>query len=398
MKCTFLFMFLVWTRCWAVKVECGEASAPMRLRSGRIRAPVLHSGASGWKCPSAEAIASGEQCHWECTATPTPTLSVSLISSSTASRTPDPVPSVSIDYARLQYPCAPITSVSAATTIFSVVYEAGVTNQPEAWADLAAQVGYGPFGSDPSADEDSGDWLWSAATYKGAFEGGDNDEYQGDLTVPEQGLYAFAYRYRVRDGGWWGPWSFVGNHAGPTGCGTGDGTGTSNPFVASEAGQVRVGVTYGHNQFPCSASSEVTWYGRVRHPVAPSAPGDPGDIWAQLGAGPTGTSPSSTPLGVNNVMSMGRGSPVYADAVGWTWWNATFNVDVDEPDDTNDADEFAVTPPTGSLAPGSYTVVWRFSQDNGRTWLYADNGGNTCTGSGTDDGYSDATTATWTVA
>ena len=85
-------------------------------------------------------------------------------------------------------------------------------------------------------------------------------------------------------------------------------------------------------------------YGQVWIDGVTNQPGPTPTLIAQLGFGPDGSNPA-------------------ADA-GWTWVDATFNVDA------GNNDEF-----TASLLPemtGSFDYVFRYSTDQGIDWLYAD--------------------------
>jgi len=64
---------------------------------------------------------------------------------------------------------------------------------------ITAEIGYGPQGSDPSVD-DSG-WSFVAATYSG--DTGNDDLYNGVLTIPTAGTYAATMRFSVNSGAAW---------------------------------------------------------------------------------------------------------------------------------------------------------------------------------------------------
>ena len=100
------------------------------------------------------------------------------------------------DYANLQWPFS-ISIPAGATTpaIYGRIYEAGVTESTGPSAMVTAQVGYGPAGTDPRT---SLGWLWSGAVFN--VEYGNDDEYQGALTVSTSGSYSYTFRYSL-DGG-----------------------------------------------------------------------------------------------------------------------------------------------------------------------------------------------------
>jgi len=85
-------------------------------------------------------------------------------------------------------------------------------------------------------------------------------------------------------------------------------------------------------------------YGQVWINGFTNLPGQTESLRAQLGFGPEGSDPAGNP--------------------GWTWVDASFNVD------TGNNDEFVA-----SLLPeavGTYDYLYRYSTTNGRDWLYAD--------------------------
>ena len=103
-------------------------------------------------------------------------------------------------------------------------------------------------------------------------------------------------------------------------------------------------------QFPSnitavSGSTTQNIYGRIFEAGVTEAEGASASITAQLGYGPAGSDPRTS--------------------VGWTYFNATFNVQVG-----ND-DEYQAT----MIAPqavGTYRYTFRFSLDGGANWSYAD--------------------------
>jgi glycosidase len=99
-------------------------------------------------------------------------------------------------------------------------------------------------------------------------------------------------------------------------------------------------------------------YGQVWIDGITNQPGPTPSLWAQLGFGPAGSNPTSITMpGTSN---------------GWTWVDATFNVDA------GSNDEFMA-----SLLPeevGNYDYVFRYSTTNGHEWLYADLNGPIASG------------------
>ena len=103
-----------------------------------------------------------------------------------------------IDWANLKFPSTISTNTTSTTVVYGEVYSDGVTGQGSAPANITAEVGYGPLGSDPTT---SSDWIWSAASWNsGCADCGVNDEFMGDLVFPTAGDYSYTIRFS-NDGG-----------------------------------------------------------------------------------------------------------------------------------------------------------------------------------------------------
>jgi hypothetical protein len=107
-------------------------------------------------------------------------------------------------------------------------------------------------------------------------------------------------------------------------------------------------------------------FGRVYKAGVTEPAGPPAGISAQVGYGPTGTDPRSAP--------------------GWLWTDAVWNPSC--PDCGND-DEFMESLTVTTV--GSYSYAYRFSEDDGFTFVYAD------FNPGTSDGFSTANLGSLTV-
>ncbi|MCE9616189.1 MAG: hypothetical protein K8T26_18100 [Lentisphaerae bacterium] len=95
------------------------------------------------------------------------------------------------DWCNLQFPPDQRVRVGVPTGfIYGQVWINGETSKGGATPGLAAQLGYGPDGSDPAT---SPDWVWVNATYN--LDVGNNDEYMATLTAAHPGVYDYAYRY-----------------------------------------------------------------------------------------------------------------------------------------------------------------------------------------------------------
>ena len=107
-------------------------------------------------------------------------------------------------------------------------------------------------------------------------------------------------------------------------------------------------------QFPgeafASPGEPVTVYGRVYEPDVTEADGPHPSVGAELGIGPDGSDPTSSP--------------------GWSWVPMTSNSAFTDPNN----DEYQGT----LIAPdaGAYDYLTRFSLDGGRGWLYCDTDGS----------------------
>lgn len=99
----------------------------------------------------------------------------------------------------VQWPPFVFITLGAATpTIYGRLWGAGITDAPGAAADLVAQVGYGPDGTDPAS---SGAWTWVSATYDLEVDGG-GEQYKGSFTPSSVGVHDYAYRFSYLGGAW----------------------------------------------------------------------------------------------------------------------------------------------------------------------------------------------------
>ncbi len=111
------------------------------------------------------------------------------------------LPHLSIDWANLQWPPAIVHTISALTpteNIYGQVWIDGYTVLSGPTEGLAAQVGYGPDGSDPAGNPD---WLWIDAVFN--VDAGNNDEFKAQLLPEAVGTYDYAYRYSTTGGLAW---------------------------------------------------------------------------------------------------------------------------------------------------------------------------------------------------
>ena len=87
-------------------------------------------------------------------------------------------------------------TANASEPLYGRVRETGVTDSDGASGSLLAEIGYGAAGTYPTDD-----WAWQAAVYDSEDETG--DRYRGVLTLVEQGLFAYAFRFSIDGGATW---------------------------------------------------------------------------------------------------------------------------------------------------------------------------------------------------
>ncbi len=105
-----------------------------------------------------------------------------------------------IDWARITSP-RKMTSIATHPSpfIYAEVYDAAFKTKNNGPAKgIIAEVGWGPQGSDPKT------WPaqhWKTAQYNKDI--GNNDEYKGNLIIPQAGTYSFAFRFSVDNKAHW---------------------------------------------------------------------------------------------------------------------------------------------------------------------------------------------------
>ncbi len=226
-------------------------------------------------------------------------------------------------------------------TITGQVLVTGVTDTTGAGADVTAELGYGPAGTNPGVDPG---WHFSAGSYSGDV--GNNDEYEGTVTVAGPGSFDYAWRFRKGTG----PWLYC------------DSNGSTDGYSASYAGHLTVTgqpsqtVDWCNLQYPASTSTPEgvdteLLFGRVYAQGLTEGNGQGMGILAEVGYGDTGSDPASDS--------------------SWQWETADYNISVDgliSGDLAND--EYMAT--LNVATAGTYDYAFRFSADNGTTWLYCD--------------------------
>ena len=104
------------------------------------------------------------------------------------------------DFCNIQYPTSITASSGQATEpVYGRLYEAGTTEGDGPSANVVAEVGFGPAGSDPRT---APGWRFTTAGFN--TQAGDNDEYSAALSAPtvsSQTSYGYAYRFSLDGGG-----------------------------------------------------------------------------------------------------------------------------------------------------------------------------------------------------
>jgi glycosidase/chitodextrinase len=112
------------------------------------------------------------------------------------------IPHLVIGWANLQWPPEMTHTISTTTrteNVYGQVWIDGATSQPGPTPSLRAQLGFGPDGSDPSADPSG--WEWVEASFN--VDVGNNDEFVASLLPDQIGTFDYAYRYTVTGGRDW---------------------------------------------------------------------------------------------------------------------------------------------------------------------------------------------------
>ncbi|WP_254627360.1 IPT/TIG domain-containing protein [Myxococcus sp. CA040A] len=240
------------------------------------------------------------------------------------------------------------------------VYAAGITQGAGGGSGLVAQLGMGPVDSDP---RNSAAWTWVPAVYKA--EHGNNDEWEADLPNPGTvGTYKLAFRFSISENAW-------------RVCdadGVNDSVEGELTFSLAKLGTLTVGTEapkppvswckIGEDQkapevinYQTTQTSGLkTVFAQVHMPGVTDKVGAGPGISGQLGWGPAGEDP--------------RTSPLWNWATPLAWAKDNFEVN----------DEWKGTLPNPGLN-GDYRYAVRFSANGGPIRV--------CDGNGVDDGGQD---------
>ncbi len=250
-----------------------------------------------------------------------------------------------VDRCRLQHPATLQTTEGAPSApVYGWVWAAGITNGQGQGGGVNGDVGYGPVGADPS----DAAWTWSPATFNEDKDGDAADEYTGTFVGPAAGTYAYAFRFRL-----------------------GTGSYTYCDLDGSDVGgysQAQAGVLTALPPQPTCRLAEVVQPGGTT-PAASIPSGDPLQARARLHLPNVTSLPGAAP-GVLAQVGVGTAGSDASTVPDWGWQDATYEGEATATgEDVWRADFHAAY--TGSRA-----VAFRFSTDNGATWLYCDGDGS----------------------
>ena len=100
------------------------------------------------------------------------------------------------DFAALMFPTM-WTTTDFTTFIYGRVYEQGVTESAGPGQELLAELGYGPFGTNPLSDNS---WNWLSADY--SFQLEEDEYYKVAIPLPSApGMYSYTFRFSFDGGG-----------------------------------------------------------------------------------------------------------------------------------------------------------------------------------------------------
>lgn len=101
-------------------------------------------------------------------------------------------------FVNLQWPYAISLSVGQLTpSIYGRIWDPNLTAAPGPSPSIVAQIGFGPFGTNPFLDDSQ--WTWSSTSYN--VQLGNDDEYVGSFVAPlVAGTYSYTYRFNINPG------------------------------------------------------------------------------------------------------------------------------------------------------------------------------------------------------
>jgi hypothetical protein len=146
-------------------------------------------------------------------------------------------PYTRVDWCMLEAPDSTGTSPDVPTEpIYGLVYESGLTNGPGQGGGIHADLGAGPDGVAPW----DGGWQWSAVTYHSDQD--TLDRYVGTIALSTEGVYDYAYRFRLEGQSTWTYADLNGNDLGLAGQ-NGYSTGEAGELIVTGFGEIDVSPT-----------------------------------------------------------------------------------------------------------------------------------------------------------
>ena len=106
-------------------------------------------------------------------------------------------------WGNLQWPSSlTATAGIASENIYGRIYYEGYTdNSSSPVPGITAEVGYGPYLSDPTGNSN---WVWTPATLNLSYNfSSPDDEYVSQLTFSTGGTYSYTYRFSIDNGANW---------------------------------------------------------------------------------------------------------------------------------------------------------------------------------------------------
>lgn len=100
------------------------------------------------------------------------------------------------DYCNIQWPPSITSTAGAQYLVYGQIYEVGMTEAPGPNANITAQLGYGPSGTNPITEPSA--WTFFNAAYN--VQAGNNDEYFASFNTPVAGAYNYVFRFSLDNG------------------------------------------------------------------------------------------------------------------------------------------------------------------------------------------------------
>ncbi len=258
---------------------------------------------------------------------------------------PPPVP-VPIGWCNTQHPQALVDRADVpATDVFGQVWVEGHTDRPGQAPFLFVQLGYGPAGTNPApvaSDAAGAEWTWSGAYYN--TDVGNNDEYMARLRVHEPGEYSYAFRVSG-DGGR----TF-------TVC---DIDGSANGVSPDRLGRA----TIDPRPTMTVSGATLSW----PHAVTVAAGAETTELRSSLSITAETFDEQLVPFLVAQV-GHGPEETLPTESTEWVWSDAKYK--------SNSYGSLTYVAKLTLAEPGSRRFTFRFSTDDGATWIHADKDGS----------------------